>query len=240
MGVRMVQCLLLLVWAVFFFWLLSAGQTHLARLLHPRLWWLPAVGGAIILIFLGVNLGRLRSGRGQGLLRWQWPRFAILLVPVLYIWPLGSARLDSDAFSRLALRPQDGFAAGLMPGSAPIPPLPGGSSGGGGDIPLTRLYAEQERYVGRPVEVLCRLLKDDSLPDGQSICYRFTIFCCAADARPIFVFLQPDEALAARNTDDWLRVRGLLGVYENKGLRTLSIQAEHIEQVEEPAFPFVF
>lgn len=241
MAVRAVQCLLLLVWAVFFSWLLTAGQAHLARLLHPRLWWLPAVGAGIVLVFLFVNLGPLRSSRGQGLLRWQWPRFAILLVPVLYTYSLSSARLDSAAFSRLALRPQDGFVqGGVMPGSAPVPALPGDGSGDRGDIPLTRLYAQQEQYLGKPVEVVCQLLKDEALPDGLSICYRFTIFCCAADARPIFVFLQPDEALENHGTDAWLRVRGVLAVYENKGLRTLQIQPEHIERVKEPAFPFIF
>ncbi len=241
MAMRTLQSLLLAVWAAFFCWLLSAGQAHLARLLHPRLWWLVAVGAGIVLIFLFVNLARLPASRGQGGLRWQWPGLAILLVPVLYAYPLSGARLDSGAFSRLALRPQDGFVQGeTMPGSEEIPALRQLDSGDERDIPLTRLYAEQEQYVGKPVEVVCQLFKDASLPHDLSICYRFTIFCCAADARPIFVFLRPSEALAGRKSDDWLRVQGVLGVYENNGLRTLQIEPERVEAVREPAFPFVF
>ena len=245
MPLRIVQTCLLALWAGFFIWLFSAGQPHLARILHPRLWWLVAAGAGIVLLFLFVNLGRMRASRATTShatvsLWWQWPALMILLVPMLYAYPLTKARLNSDTFTRLALRAQEGFAQGeTMPRSLdvsslnnPVPSQP--------DIPLSRLYAEQEQYLGKAVEVVCQFLKDEALPDGLSICYRFTIFCCAADARPIFVFLKPQQALEPLSTDDWLRVRGELSMHDNNGLRTLQIEPEQVEKVEEPALPFVF
>lgn len=243
MPLQIAQTGLLVLWAAFFLWLLGAGQEHLARLLHPRLWWLVIAGLAIISVFFVVNVGRLRRTRAQSRrisLWWRWPTLAILLLPMLYAYPLSKARFNSDTFNRLALRAQEGFAQGeTMPGSLDISSVKGNDTNQR-DIPLTRLYAQQEQYLGKPVEVLCQLLKDDALPDGLSICYRFTIFCCAADARPIFVFLKPTEALQSHATDVWLRVRGVLSVHDNNGLRTLQIEPEHIEEEKEPASPFVF
>ncbi|NLZ18472.1 MAG: hypothetical protein GX087_12225 [Desulfobulbaceae bacterium] len=240
MPLRIAQTCLLALWAAFFFWLLSAGQPHLARILHPRLWWLVAAGAGIVLLFFFVNLGRMRRSCATVSLWWQWPALAIMLVPIAYAYPLGQARLNSDTFTRLAMRAQGGFAQGeTMPGSLDVSSL-NDPVADQGDIPLTRLYAKQERYLGKPVEVVCQLLKDDALPDGLSICYRFTIFCCAADARPIFVFLKPNETLRSQKTDDWLRVQGELSVHENNGLRTLQVQPERVEKVKEPSFPFVF
>ena len=243
MALRVVQVFLLALWTAFFIWLLTFGQTYLARLLHPRLWWLLFAGAGITMVFLLVTLSR--CWRGGPLahisLRWQWPSLMILLLPMLYVYPLGTARLDSNAFNRLATRTNGGFAQGeLIPESLEVVPFAQEGSEGQRDISLTRLYAQQKLYLGKSVEVVCQLLKDDALPEGLSICYRFTIFCCAADARPVFVFLNSAQSLAQYATDDWLRVQGFLSVHEHNGLRTLQIQPEHIQQVEEPLFPFVF
>lgn len=98
MASKLIQAGILAAWAVFFLWLVGFGQQELARLLHPRLWWLVLGGSIVLILFLAVVLSRLTAPTSTGLLRWQWPSLVILLVPLLYFAPMKQARFDSQTF----------------------------------------------------------------------------------------------------------------------------------------------
>jgi hypothetical protein len=74
-------------WACFFGWLVSYGQGHLGRLLHPNLWWLVISATIILTLFLAVNLRRSIGATRQSFLWMRWPSLFILLVPLLYFIP---------------------------------------------------------------------------------------------------------------------------------------------------------
>ena len=58
---RLLQAGIMGAWATFFTWLFAVEQPTLARLLHPRLWWLVLAGAVVLLIFLGVALRTVRN-----------------------------------------------------------------------------------------------------------------------------------------------------------------------------------
>jgi len=229
------NCILAL-WAGFFIWLTTAGQQHLARLLHPKLWWLVICGAVVLLLFLAVNLKRPRVSSGQISLWWRWPTLLILIVPLAYCMMLSTARFNSQTFAQRALQDSEGAAA---PGFAA--PESGEEEAGEGaaEISLTRLNAEAASLAGQEVEAVCQAMSDAKLPAGLMVCYRFRITCCAADAQPVFIFVTKPKGAAPVN-DSWVRARGRLSVYEHHGYAIPLITTDAVVSEKEPAVPFLF
>jgi putative membrane protein len=186
---RILKSCVLAAWIVFFAWLVTYGQSSLARLLHPQLWWLVVCGAVILVLFLAVNLTRPAVEQpNPNMLRWQWPSLIILLVPLLYWVPVHEARLNADTFLQRSLRTADGL---LIPGF--IEKSVNGEAWEdetSGEVSLTGLYRNSDQYLDEEVEVVCRLLHDPQLLEEFLVCYRFRISCCAADALPVFVLIQ--------------------------------------------------
>ena len=51
---RLLQAGIMGAWATFFTWLFAVEQPTLARLLHPRLWWLVLAGAVVLTWWLGI------------------------------------------------------------------------------------------------------------------------------------------------------------------------------------------
>ena len=231
------NCILAL-WAGFFVWLATFGQQHLARLLHPKLWWLVICGAVVLLLFLAVNLRRPRALSGQASLWWRWPTLLILVVPLAYCMMLPTARFNSQTFAQRALQDAEG---GTAPGFVELESGEDGEAAEEGttEISLTRLNAEVASLAGQEVEVVCQAMSDAKLPAGLMVCYRFRITCCAADAQPVFVFVtKPPGAVPAN--DAWVRAKGRLSVYEHRGYSIPLITTETVASEKEPAVPFLF
>lgn len=231
----LVKSCLLALWVSLFIWLLSSGQPHLARLLHPKLWWLLVCGAVILLLFLGVGLRRPAANSIQISLWWRWPTLCILAVPLLYSLMLPSARFNAQTFAQRSIQEiegitdQDYAAAGVGQG---------GVGNDGGEISLDRLHNEATSLAGRQVETVCQAMHDQNLPKEIMICYRFRITCCAADAMPVFIFLRTELAGSFVN-DTWVRVRGRLSLFENRGFAVPMVTVDSMISEKEPAFPFL-
>ena len=229
------NCILAL-WTGFFAWLTTAGQQYLARLLHPKLWWLVICGAIVLLLFLVVNLRRPRASSGQVSLWWRWPTLLILVVPLVYCTMLPAARFNSQTFARRALQDAEGVAA---PGFVAPQGEESEAEKGATEVSLTRLNAEAASLAGQEVEAVCQAMSDAQLPAGLIICYRFRITCCAADAQPVFIFVEKKQGAVPAN-DAWVRARGRLSVYAHRGYAIPLITAESITSEKEPAVPFLF
>lgn len=238
MPTKILQCLLLALWAGFFLWLVVFGQLHLARLLHPKLWWLVVCGAVVLLLFLVVNWNRPAATAQGEALRWRWPIFLILLLPLLYGIMLPTARFDGQTFAHRVVQAADGSS--VQSGQAgPADEEEEEEGEEISEVPLTRLNAEVERYAGKNVEAVCQVLRDPQLPEDLMICYRFLITCCAADARPVFVFVKKTTQPFPEK-DTWVRVKGRLDRYENRGFTIPMITVDTLTVAKEPAFPFLF
>jgi putative membrane protein len=237
MPTKILKCLLLALWAGFFIWLVVFGQIYLARLLHPKLWWLVVCGAAVLLLFLAVSCSKPATTSQEVPLSWRWPTFLILLVPLLYGIMLPTARFDAQTFARRSVQSPDGTT--VQKTGIAEPTDEEAVEGGVSEVPLTRLNAETARYVGKGVEAVCQGIRDPQLPEDLMVCYRFLISCCAADARPVFIFVKKTDQAFPGN-DTWVRVKGQLALYENSGFSIPMITAETLTPEKEPAFPFLF
>jgi uncharacterized repeat protein (TIGR03943 family) len=235
---RFLQAGIMAAWAAFFLWLFVFNQPALARLLHPRLWWLVLGGAIVLMLFCCVALSRLTSPEPAGPLRWTWPSYLVLLVPLIYFWLMQSARFDSQTFIDRSTSPIDTAiavqdeeenqaASDSTDATAPI------------EASFGQIVQDPQQYAGRKVEVLCQALTDTRLPEDQFICYRFRITCCAADGQPVFVFVNR-QTLPAPAKDAWVRVRGKLSTRTVDNISLPFVSAEEILTEAEPAFPFVF
>ncbi len=238
MPTKIAHSLLLLLWAGFFLWLILWGQSSLARLLHPKLWWLIICGAIVLLLFLGVNVRQPAAAFSRkSALRWRWPFLLILAVPIAYSTMLPSARFSGQTFHQRVLSDSSGV----------LLPMDGGdsnedaaeSSTSSGETPLTRITAQAAQLAGTEVETVCQILRDQQLPQDMMICYRFLVTCCAADARPVFILVRSGNHPAPGN-DAWVRVRGPLSLHENHGVTLPLLTAASLTVVPEPAFPFLF
>jgi uncharacterized repeat protein (TIGR03943 family) len=242
---RLLQAAIMAVWAVFFLWLFAVDQPTLARLLHPRLWWL-VLGGAMVLIsFCGLALSRLRMPPAKPL-RWTWPTYLALLVPLCYFWPMQSARFNSQTFFDRATSPIDTTIAredDETNQTAPAPTDTTSNTTADTTAPIeatfSQIVQDPQQFAGRKVEVLCQTLTDPRLSEDQFICYRFRITCCAADAQPVFVFVNR-QGFPTPAKDAWVRVQGKLSTHRVDNITFPLLQAESVQQEAEPSFPFIF
>lgn len=237
MPTKIGQCVLLALWAVSFLWLVSFGQPYLARLLHPKLWWLLGFGAGVLVLFFAVGCTRSTGAVGAAPLKWRWPSLLILVVPLLYGSLLPTARFDAQTFAQRAVQVPDETALQEIGDQAATDGEE--SVADAAEVPLTRINAEAERYAGKEVETVCQGMRDPQLPDDLMICYRFLISCCAADARPVFVLVKRTEQTLPAN-DTWVQVKGRVSLYESRGFLIPMITAESLATVKEPAFPFLF
>ena len=231
----LVKTCLLALWASLFIWLLSSGQLYLARLLHPKLWWLLVCGAVILLLFLGVGLRRPAAHTNQISLWWRWPTLFILAVPLLYSLMLPSARFNAQTFAKRSIQDIGGI---VDQDFATAEEVPGGGAKAGDEISLSRLHSESTSLVGKEVETVCQTMHDQNLPKEMMICYRFRITCCAADAMPVFIFLKTNLAASFSN-DSWVRVRGRFSLFENRGFVVPILTVDTMLSEKEPAFPFL-
>ena len=226
---------LLGIWALFFCWLVTLGRDNLARLLHPSLWWLVISAAVILLLFLVVNLKRQVNIIEQNSLGRQLTSLLILLLPLLYFTHAQSARFNSKTFSTRSLQTEDGYVQGSFDerAAAEIKAYEEENK----EVALTILFWDTKKYVGKKVEVVCQTFVDERLPENMVMCYRYLITCCAADARPIFVFIDPAEGTVIEN-DKWVKVTGTVGITSNAGMEVPTIASDSILYVKEPKFPF--
>jgi uncharacterized repeat protein (TIGR03943 family) len=99
--------------------------------------------------------------------------------------------------------------------------------------------ADPAEFTGQPADVIGFVYKDPRLPTDQFLVGRFTVTCCAADASAVALLAEWPEA-AALPENAWVRVRGSVRVAEFNGRPTPLIAATALEQVEQPAHPYMY
>ena len=233
MTVKIFKILVLGMWASFFILLMTIGQKHLAYLLNPNLWWLVISAAVIFLVFLVVNCRRAISNRQESSFFLQLPSLLILLIPLLFFFQFKDARFDADTFKKRSISTSEGFRQSERGISEQD------NVTESGETSLTELSINNKKYLGKEVEAVCQTFADDRLPEGIVMCYRYLMTCCAADAMPIFVFIEHSENMVIEN-DKWIGVKGELSLKKNSGVEVPLISLDSLEYVEEPSFPYLF
>jgi uncharacterized repeat protein (TIGR03943 family) len=217
-------------WAVFFAALWITGET--TRYLGPRTSWVVTFGtitlGAVALLY-GLAAVRARQ-RAQPLSVREGIGLLVLLLPILAVLTVPQAELGALAADRKNTN------------RAVSPQKPTGGEVSFAEIDYARFspaFAEEAGIrVGRRVQLLGFVASLADSPRGRFELARFYISCCAADALPTIVEIDPGQATprSPYRRDTWLRVSGRLARRADRFI----VRAESIEHAEAPENPYLY
>ena len=231
MILRIFNLLILCCWAALLGWLLTFGKSDLIRLIHPRLWWILGVGVVVLILFIVSLFTSSLKEVNKRFFLFELPSFLILLVPLAYITLAKDARLDSSSIQSRLSQAGDGMLQNALPSFS----APGGFNSI--DMMFSKVIHQPQKYENEEVEVVCQSFTNEQLPENIAMCYRYMITCCAADALPVFLFLQYTESVDVES-DRWVKVKGLVSIIKNDQVEVPAVKVDTIEYVEEPDFPW--
>lgn len=225
---------LLFLWACVFSTLLATGQYRMY--LTPAFWPLLLLALILLGLFLAARIARGRICAPIGSTGVEVVRTGLLLLPLLYLAGGHGESLGSFAFGKRNLMDwaagMGSIADGLPSGNAALE-IQKAAEGNGIERNLLELQWNFVRLSGKKIRTLGQATKDESLPRGYFVLFRFVISCCVADARPVALPVAYTEGNMP-SSDDWVRVEGVLRVEEFRGRKALVIRAESVEKVEAP------
>lgn len=233
--IRLLRSSVLATWGFFFTWLLIGGREHLIRLLNPDLWWLVVCGAVLLLLLAFFNFLRLNHQSQSQPFVITFFQAAILLLPLLYFPLTLEGRFGGMTLEKRGIIPVVHEVTEMSP------PLVENqlTTSDEGEISLMSLIKNTDKYEGKSIAISGMVFQHEKLPEDVFMCYRFLMTCCAADATPVFAMVNYEKA-EELPLDIWVRVSGTLSMIEKEGVPIPSIQAKKVEQIEEPAVPFLF
>jgi len=211
-------------WAGLFWFLSIAGRTSLY--LSSRTAWLVPLGAVLASL---AALGRLATARVHHperlSVRETW-MFGVIVVPVVLLFTLPPATLDSYAVDRRSSSSGIGSSARIVNG--PIDLV---------DIAAARAVIDAETALraraGERVTIEGFVTEESGEADRFQLT-RFVITCCVADATISYVTVV-DAPPGGFHTDEWVRVSGPIYPLGSDIL----VQAESIERIEPPDEPYL-
>jgi putative membrane protein len=102
------------------------------------------------------------------------------------------------------------------------------------DLSLLEIARRMKQMNGRRVVTEGLVYRPDIMPKNFLTLFRFAIFCCAADALPVWVFVEKD-GVAAFDDEDWIRVEGTVRIVNFNGTDVPVIKADTIVKKSAPA-----
>jgi putative membrane protein len=228
---RTLRVIVLTSWAVFFVYLAVSGD--LARYLGPRTYWVVFFGAIVLVAVAIAHLSAPRSVAPGALRMRESLATLALLVPLVAVWVVPNADLGALA---AANRSQLGGATSI----SSLIPAPDG-----GELSFIDIHFANESdsyangagvFPGVPVD-LTGFVSERFEGSGDTLrLSRFYVSCCAADAFPYSVTVQPSDASRQFPEDTWLRVTGTL----ERTSEGFLVVAERVKPVEEPDDPYLY
>lgn len=223
-----VRSLVLGIWTGFFLWLIVTGEMD--RYVGSRTRWVVFFGAVAIGMAALLQARAAAAGRGKHRVdRSEGIGVAALLMPLVLVLAIPEPRLGASAAARKTLSGASGAAF------VPAPDATGRIS-----FPEITYATRSSEYAaalgiveGFEVELVGFVTHPEGT-DGGFALTRFQSFCCAADAVPFSVPVDPGS-YGDHPDDTWLRVSGSLV----RNGETLLIQAAEVELVEEPSDPYI-
>ena len=231
MSVRLARTFVLLAWAELFALLWLTGET--SRYLGPRTSWVVPFGTVTLTAAaLAYGLAAVRGDRRERLSRTEAAGLLGLLVPILAVIFVPQAELGALAASRKAT---DRAAASWSP------PNPSPSKGiAFAEIDYagySQVFAQEAGIrPGRRVELVGFVSKAQPAVRAPFPLSRFYVSCCAADAIPYSVTIDPAGIRGDFSSNTWLQVSGVL---RNDG-EGFYLEAGAIRKVNEPQDPYLY
>ena len=216
-----------IVWLYALGWLLMEGRYR--AFIQPKFSWLLLLGAAILLLYLLSHLlrplpeNKIRTSIG-GL-----ARAGILSLPLIFLYAIYGQGLGAHALANKSVSGADVMAIpGLSAKDSKLETKPGEP------ISLLTLVRHMEKLEGKQVIVEGMIYQDAVMPSGSFLLFRFGIYCCAADAIPVWVIVQGDNPLSLPN-ESWARVEGRLHVQPHLQKNYPVILTAKVKELPTPA-----
>jgi uncharacterized repeat protein (TIGR03943 family) len=246
------QCLhpfVFAIWTGFLIYLL-ASQRYVA-FLRPEFGLLLAVAHFIALGFVLAAMVRPKISQmdAPAILR-----ALVLLVPVLYSMAMPDTMLGNQAFKKRFIGTHNGairqqgqsalFLKGAENNPNPAsPPVDSTQQENALMLTIIDIFRNPNLFKGKRVIVTGMIVRDEQLKSHfggrDTALYRFLINCCAADALPLAIALDPDKTDTFAN-DQWVRVDGIFDIQLINGKPVPILSKPRVKPVEAPAIPYLF
>jgi putative membrane protein len=104
---------------------------------------------------------------------------------------------------------------------------------------LTTIDLFLDTFIGKKIQIIGFVHREDNMTDKQFVVSRFAIQCCSADAAPYGVLIEYDKANNFAD-DEWVKVIGTLSKTVFNDFEIMKLDVESIEKIEEPGAPYVY
>jgi uncharacterized repeat protein (TIGR03943 family) len=224
--VRLVRGTALLAWAAFFDWLWLSGRA--GDYVGPRTAWVVPFGGIVLTVATVLYLrGAWRGGGARTPSAGDLLGLVAMLAPLLLVVAAPSSSLGALAVDRKRSSGDQVAAVNRLGGNAELTlyDIAGANAS-------TDYARDHDIRAGMRVDV--DGLVSAQVEGGTFELSRFLASCCAADALPFSIRVQPPSGAPAFELSQWLQVAGMLRRING----SLVLVAERMEPIERPANPY--
>jgi uncharacterized repeat protein (TIGR03943 family) len=224
--VRLVRGAALLAWAGFFDWLWLSGRA--GDYVGPRTAWVVPVGGIVLTIAAVLYVrGAWRSAGARTPSAGDLLGLVALLAPLLLVVAAPSSSLGALAVERKRSTGDQVGAVDRLEATANLTLY---------DIAAANASAQYARDhdIRDGTRVDIDGLVSREVENGTLELSRFLASCCAADAMPYSIRVEPPGGAGRYRLSQWLRVEGTLRARGG----SLVLVAERLEPIDRPANPY--
>lgn len=209
-------------------WMLISG--NYTSFLHPRFW--PFLLAATIIIALYIS----------AILAGKWMKFSVItnqkivsflvvLTPLFVLYTVVGQGMGVHAFSKKVIN-SDQSALPFLKDLADQEPGDK-KTNTGNEYSILDLAVKGKQLNGQRVITKGLTYVDANVPKDHMLLFRFAMFCCAADATPLWIIVKAENLEPLKN-ETWVKVEGVLKTGKIRGKDTLVIHADTIEKMETP------
>ncbi len=223
---RIVRGTALLAWAAFFDWLWLSGRS--GDYVGPRTAWVVPFGGIVLTVATLLYLrGAVRGAGARAPSAGDLLGLVALLAPLLLVVAAPSSSLGALAVDRKRSTGDQVAAVNRLDAGAQLTlyDIAGANAS-------TEYARDHDIRTGLRVDV--DGLVSGKVQNGTFELSRFLASCCAADAMPFSIRVQPPADAPAYDLSQWLNVAGTLERVDG----SLVLVAERMEPIDRPANPY--
>ncbi len=237
-----IKAALMLGMGVYFIYNIATG--NILNYVNSRFAWLSYVAAALFLVIGGFSVWHILRDHDHAHTHdhgdhthapISWRVLALLAVPLAIGVLLPSKPLGAEAVSGGVSLSSSATVGTTQTYNANIPPLQRTV------LDWLRSFndADPKTFNGQPADVIGFVYTEPTFDKGIFMVSRFAITCCVADATAIGVPVAWDKS-ASLPQGQWVEVKGLFNVGSFKGDQVPVLQAASVDQVEQPAHPYLY
>jgi len=246
-----------LAWISMISWLLMSGKYQI--FIRQSFWALMIWAIAILTLFFFSIIRRVSIHNNPVATSATFIRLGTVIVPIFYILMAQEKSLGSYTFEMRStmhglqksqsIREAQGTSAETsnaetrltaqdfqnlqyaVKGATPLP--------SDGRVTILQIMENIDNWKGKTVIAEGMVYRDDKVPAGHIVVYRFLMTCCVADASPLSMLVETDNTDQFKE-DQWVRVEGVLSLRKAEGLDTPHIKADRITPINPPEDNYLY